>query len=138
MLSEDSSPEPSLATSTSRAASEDGSGSVHLLPRPLEDARPRSDFPSLRPQLFIIEGLATCVIAIAAVFVLPDFPHSTKFLSPDERALAIMRLVTADSNAPRLTHWQAFKAAVKDYRTWTCTLACESTVKGGDPRGDLD
>ena len=85
---------------------------------------------------FIIEGIATVCISIVAVFVLPDFPHSTKFLTPDERALAIMRLVTADTNTKQLSHWEAFKAAVSDYHTWLLTLAYVSFF-GSFPLGAI-
>jgi MFS family permease len=72
--------------------------------------------------LFCLEGLATVVVAILAFFVLPDFPHNTSFLNGDERALAILRLVTSDSSAPRLSHKEAFMSAVKDWHTWLLTL----------------
>lgn len=64
----------------------------------------------------MIEGLATIVLAVIGVFVLPDFPHSSKFLNPEERALAQLRLVTAESNSniKPLSHKEAFMAAVKD------------------------
>ncbi|KAJ5041159.1 uncharacterized protein L3040_005710 [Drepanopeziza brunnea f. sp. 'multigermtubi'] len=42
--------------------------------------------------LFIIEGAATIGIAIAAFFVLPNFPRTTSWLTAEERALAIWRL----------------------------------------------
>ena len=72
--------------------------------------------------LFGLEGIATVVVACCAFFVLPDFPHNTKFLSGEERALAILRLVTSDTNAPRLGHKEAFLSAVKDWHTWLLTL----------------
>ncbi|KAG0699522.1 hypothetical protein DFH29DRAFT_877257 [Suillus ampliporus] len=42
--------------------------------------------------LFYIEGGIIMFIAICAMFILPDFPHNTKWLTPEERALAISRL----------------------------------------------
>jgi MFS family permease len=42
--------------------------------------------------LFIIEGAITVVIAFASYFVLPNFPRTTKWLTAEERALAIWRL----------------------------------------------
>lgn len=44
--------------------------------------------------IFIIEGLATVVIAIVAKFLIPDWPESAKFLDSDERALLIRRLAS--------------------------------------------
>ncbi|KAI9727365.1 MAG: hypothetical protein M1834_008436 [Cirrosporium novae-zelandiae] len=42
--------------------------------------------------LFIIEGTATIPVAILALFILPNYPESTKWLSPSERTLAILRI----------------------------------------------
>ncbi|KAJ4293275.1 High-affinity nicotinic acid transporter [Kalmusia sp. IMI 367209] len=42
--------------------------------------------------IFIIEGLATCVLSVLAYFVVTDFPEDAKWLSEAERALAIRRL----------------------------------------------
>jgi len=74
--------------------------------------------------LFIIEGVATVGVSIIAYFVLLDFPATSKKFSLRERQLATIRILydgidsgTAN-NADRLTHWQAFKAAVCDPRTW--------------------
>ncbi|KAK7749307.1 hypothetical protein SLS62_008276 [Diatrype stigma] len=42
--------------------------------------------------LFIIEGTATIPVAIVTMFVLPDYPATTKWLSDEERAIAVLRL----------------------------------------------
>ncbi|KAL5514207.1 hypothetical protein ACEPAG_2295 [Sanghuangporus baumii] len=42
--------------------------------------------------LFYIEGSLTVLIAISAKFVLPDFPTSSRWLSPEERELAMHRM----------------------------------------------
>ncbi|ETI23680.1 hypothetical protein G647_05483 [Cladophialophora carrionii CBS 160.54] len=42
--------------------------------------------------LFIIQGIATFVIALGAVFTLPDHPLSTKWLTAEERQLAHERI----------------------------------------------
>ncbi|KIK39170.1 hypothetical protein CY34DRAFT_14582 [Suillus luteus UH-Slu-Lm8-n1] len=42
--------------------------------------------------LFYIEGGITIIVAIGAMFILPSFPHNTKWLTPEERSLAISRL----------------------------------------------
>ncbi|KAG2340397.1 MFS general substrate transporter [Suillus weaverae] len=41
--------------------------------------------------IFMLEGLATIVAAIIAVFVLVDFPDTAKFLTPEERAFVVWR-----------------------------------------------
>ncbi|GAC76394.1 permease of the major facilitator superfamily [Moesziomyces antarcticus T-34] len=73
--------------------------------------------------LFIIEGAATCGVAVAAVFVLPDFPATTRWLSPRERAIASRRLAldsvgSAQGGDEDITHTQAAKMAFFDWRTW--------------------
>ncbi|EGN94397.1 hypothetical protein SERLA73DRAFT_77799 [Serpula lacrymans var. lacrymans S7.3] len=42
--------------------------------------------------LFYIEGSITIFVAICAMFILPDFPENTRWLTPEERQLAITRL----------------------------------------------
>lgn len=39
-----------------------------------------------------------------------------QFLTEQERGLANTRLVTADNSGPKLSHKQAFMAAVKDWK----------------------
>jgi predicted outer membrane repeat protein len=42
--------------------------------------------------LFYIEGAMTIAVAIVAMFVLPDFPSTTKWLTPTETRLAELRM----------------------------------------------
>lgn len=39
--------------------------------------------------LFIIEGSVTVVVALACIFVLPNFPRTTPWLTEEERSLAV-------------------------------------------------
>ncbi|KAJ9478483.1 putative High-affinity nicotinic acid transporter (putative) [Pseudozyma hubeiensis] len=73
--------------------------------------------------LFVVEGAATCVVAIVAVFILPDFPATTKWLSPRERFLAERRLAqdslgSAQGGKEDVSHKQAAAMAFTDWRTW--------------------
>ncbi|CAG8979848.1 hypothetical protein HYALB_00002620 [Hymenoscyphus albidus] len=43
--------------------------------------------------LFILQGVVTFAVAVVGYFVLPDFPHDTKWLTPEERLLATQRMV---------------------------------------------
>ncbi|KAH6669796.1 phthalate transporter [Halenospora varia] len=87
--------------------------------------------------LFIIEGVATVGVAIIAKFILLDFPSTSPALTLEERQLATIRLLAvgmeSGSNDPnnRLTHWQAFKAAVCDYRTFLFMLLFVLDVGAG-------
>ncbi|KAL5476680.1 hypothetical protein ACEPAI_2866 [Sanghuangporus weigelae] len=42
--------------------------------------------------LFFIEGSITIVVAIVTIFILPDFPSNTRWLTPLERSLALRRM----------------------------------------------
>ncbi|KAI9496133.1 major facilitator superfamily domain-containing protein [Zychaea mexicana] len=44
--------------------------------------------------LFIIEGLIGVVIGVLGFFLLPNFPHNTKWLTEEERVLAVTRVQT--------------------------------------------
>ncbi|ATY66315.1 vitamin H [Cordyceps militaris] len=85
--------------------------------------------------LFIVEGAGTMGVAMLAVFILPDFPSNTsdRKLSAAERSLAIRRLqVDARSNRteeqPHLTHLQALKLSVTNWRTWLLVVGYMAIV----------
>ncbi|KAK7721458.1 hypothetical protein SLS63_009572 [Diaporthe eres] len=75
--------------------------------------------------LFIIEGVASCVLGVIVMFVMPDYPTSinSKFLTKEERILACNRLAVdgmglAQGAQKRVGEWTALKMTVKDWRTW--------------------
>ncbi|KAK3396864.1 major facilitator superfamily domain-containing protein [Sordaria brevicollis] len=75
--------------------------------------------------LFIIEGTITIAVAIAAAFVLPDYPNTTRWLSEEERAYASWRLLadineSDDQNSRSVM--DGLKLAVKDYRLYLFVL----------------
>lgn len=49
--------------------------------------------------IFIIEGLATVVIAVIAKFIIVDWPESATFLNEDERAFLLRRLADDQGEA---------------------------------------
>ncbi|KAI1399129.1 putative MFS transporter [Hypoxylon fuscum] len=75
--------------------------------------------------LFIIEGSITIFSAICSVFILPDYPTTTKWLSPEERAYAQWRLVR-DAGEADLADASSIKEGVKmalcDPRLYLFTL----------------
>ncbi|KFZ03326.1 hypothetical protein V502_11041 [Pseudogymnoascus sp. VKM F-4520 (FW-2644)] len=85
--------------------------------------------------LFLIEGVLTIGCAIIAMFILPDFPATTKWLTDEEREYAIRRL-EEDNNSSEvqgITHLQSFLFAVRDWRTWLFVVAqslctCAGTI----------
>ncbi|KAG0697635.1 major facilitator superfamily domain-containing protein [Suillus ampliporus] len=77
--------------------------------------------------LFYIEGGITIFVAICAIFILPDFPHNTRWLTSEERALAISRLAEDGySKADELgkqTITQGLRDAVSDWKVWWLSAA---------------
>jgi MFS family permease len=77
--------------------------------------------------LFYIEGGLTVIVAIFAMFILPSFPHNTRWLTPEERSLAISRL--ADDGYGRMdgpgkqTTVQGLRDALSDWKVWWFTVA---------------
>ena len=49
--------------------------------------------------IFILEGIATCVLACASYFVIPDFPEDASWLRAEERQFMTKRLSTDDDTS---------------------------------------
>jgi hypothetical protein len=66
------------------------------------------------------QGAATAVVAVAAFFVLPDYPSTTKWLNEEEKALAVSRVSSGlhAGEEAEMSHRTAFVAAIKDPRMW--------------------
>ncbi|EPQ28135.1 uncharacterized protein PFL1_04462 [Pseudozyma flocculosa PF-1] len=82
--------------------------------------------------LFVCEGSATCFVALATIFVLPDFPTTTKWLTPRERMIATRRLqrdgVGSAQGGEDVSHTKAAKMAFTDWRTWAFVLTYMCTT----------
>ncbi|KAK2011024.1 major facilitator superfamily transporter [Colletotrichum eremochloae] len=75
--------------------------------------------------LFTLEGLAAIVAALIAMWVLPDYPHMTKWLTDEERAYAAWRLVEDIQEADTYGEqsiMDGVKMAVRDYRLYIFVL----------------
>ena len=77
--------------------------------------------------LFIIEGAMTAGWSIIASFILLDFPATSKRLTERERELAIQRILSEglsvrSEDTPEITHLQALKLALQNWRTWAFTV----------------
>ncbi|KAF5364234.1 hypothetical protein D9756_000678 [Leucocoprinus leucothites] len=77
--------------------------------------------------LFFVEGGLTTVSAIAAMFILPDFPEtkSISWLSPAEHTLARRRMVEDSSGTPDLPvrATSGFYLAISDWKVWYLAAA---------------
>ncbi|KAJ6051394.1 vitamin H transporter [Penicillium canescens] len=77
--------------------------------------------------LFIIEGAATIGFAMISLFILPDFPATSRRLSEREKKIAVARLaldnVTATTHdSEHLSSLGACKVACQDCRTWAFVI----------------
>jgi len=81
--------------------------------------------------LFIIEGVITIGVAIAAGFILPDYPATTKWLNEEERNFASWRLMV-DINESDETHsrsiWEGVKLCLTDYRLYLFVLTQHMSI----------
>ncbi|KAF5526055.1 MFS transporter prlL [Colletotrichum aenigma] len=69
--------------------------------------------------LFIIEGSATFLAAIGGIFLLPDTPGKTRWLTAEENACSVMRLEEDSMNQLKHeTPIQGLMSALKDYKVW--------------------
>ncbi|KAL1999602.1 hypothetical protein VTN02DRAFT_4287 [Thermoascus thermophilus] len=74
--------------------------------------------------IFILEGLATIVVAVGAYFVIYDFPDTASFLTEEERAWVIHRLRYQGSDGARRVvedeefKWRYVKDALTDWQVY--------------------
>lgn len=75
--------------------------------------------------IFILEGIATVLVALAAYGLLHDFPETAKFLTEEERAFVVYRLKYQGqaSNAQRVAQaeefqWKYVGQAFSDCQIW--------------------
>lgn len=76
--------------------------------------------------IYIIEGAITILVAIAAYFIVVDFPHSERntFLSSREKAFVVHRLAEdrgKESETDKVT-WKVILNTAKDWKIWSFSL----------------
>jgi hypothetical protein len=75
--------------------------------------------------LFILEGLVTVVVGLIALFLFPDYPRTTRWLSQDEKLFAEWRMANEvagiiDEDSSGI--WWGVKEALKDPLTYMFTF----------------
>ncbi|KAI1332832.1 MFS general substrate transporter [Xylariaceae sp. FL0255] len=86
--------------------------------------------------LFIIEGVITVGVAFMALFILPNFPRTTKWLSEEEKALAVWRLeedIGQDDwvDEDQKSLWYGAKLAFADSKTYVLLFLLIGIVSSG-------
>ncbi|KAH8829327.1 MFS general substrate transporter [Flagelloscypha sp. PMI_526] len=82
--------------------------------------------------LFYIEGALT--MAGRTIFILPDFPATTTWLTPEERALALHRMaedyigIGDQDETESEGHFNGLLLALKDWKVWWMAFALTSQV----------
>lgn len=73
--------------------------------------------------MFITEGSATVLFAIIASFILPDYPHNTRWLTPGESLVAQGRLLKSDDEPDDTTSMlEGFTSMLSDPKVYVLTL----------------
>lgn len=75
----------------------------------------------------------TIFIAVVAIFVLPDFPSTTKWLTPLERKLALQRMsedvgVGDQDETEKGGHADGLWLAISDWKVWWLAFALTAQV----------
>ncbi|KAH9904229.1 MFS general substrate transporter [Epithele typhae] len=83
--------------------------------------------------LFYVEGALTVAVALIAVFILPDFPATTRWLTDPERRLAMRRMeedvgVGDEGQTETGGHAAGLILAAKDWKVWWLAVAQTAQV----------
>ncbi|KAI0508865.1 major facilitator superfamily domain-containing protein [Xylaria bambusicola] len=69
--------------------------------------------------IFILEGIATVVVAAIGYIFIHNYPHTSKFLTDDERKFVHQRLASdCDATHQEAFSWDGVKEALKDPKCW--------------------
>lgn len=73
---------------------------------------------------FIIEGGISIIVAVAAWFALPDWPHNTRWMNPEETEMALYRVLCSNGGVEEEVGgtWDGLWEAVKEPFTWCFCL----------------
>lgn len=73
---------------------------------------------------FLIEGIASILVALVSYIVLPEWPKNTRFLSEEEREMAEYRVLVSNGGHDETVGgtWDGVRDAVKDPFTWMFCL----------------
>jgi len=83
--------------------------------------------------LFIIEGAVTVAFSLLSVFILPDFPATTRWLTEQEKAVAVhrLRVHSGSVDEERGPILRGLLMAVADYKVWMLALIAVLKTSAG-------
>lgn len=67
--------------------------------------------------VFILEGILTCILSVAAYFLVADFPEHAQWLNEDERAFIVGRLV-ADQGPSEMENKITWQGVIETFKNW--------------------
>ncbi|KAI1078004.1 MFS general substrate transporter [Whalleya microplaca] len=107
-----------------------------LLARGIAEIGTRGGLSSWR-WIFVLEGLFTALVGIAAYFILPNGISTAKFLTPEQREFGVSRLHAAshgDAGREREAHeifsWSEVIRGVLSFQTWFTACAYFGILSG--------
>ncbi|KAG6329468.1 hypothetical protein ID866_9621 [Astraeus odoratus] len=80
--------------------------------------------------IFIIEGIATVVISVIGVLVLPDYPTTAKFLSTEEKQFVEQQRAIDIEGEAKGTIIEGVLSALTDWQVWTLSIISTSFFTG--------
>jgi cyanate permease len=73
--------------------------------------------------LFLIEGIPSFIIAVVVFFFLPSRPQTSRYLTEDQRTLALTRLNRKNLGEGNTgIDWKAVKRALMDWKTYVVAV----------------
>jgi hypothetical protein len=83
-------------------------------------------FVSNRSSFTAVEGALTVFVSIIVVFILPNWPVNTSWLTEEEKALADARMradrVGSMGASAKMSSWKSVLSALSDWRMYLLTL----------------
>ncbi|KAK4702792.1 MFS transporter, ACS family, pantothenate transporter, partial [Phenoliferia sp. Uapishka_3] len=78
--------------------------------------------------IFILEGIATVIVAVASFWMLHDYPATAKFLDERERRFVVARLARDDSGLATRYDTKFISQAFLDWKVWAFSIMYIGTL----------
>jgi len=78
--------------------------------------------------IFILEGIATVIVAVASFWMLYDYPDTAKFLTEDERAFIVERLKLDNDGCSQAYKNKFIKDAFLDWKVWVFAVMFQGSL----------